>query len=327
MLSDAISLWKSARQTVGGAVNSMTSALEQLDASGTEDIAQELEVYKDQLADAQMQHFELSKQMRLLLAEKDAEIKVLREKSASDNNGDESSIIEQTRIEMEKSKFEKEALSQNLEEMESKMKIVTRERNESKVTLTKLSKLEKQYSNLMRDYKALSTESNKMLSQKAETIDNLVAEYSHLASETEVRSEMDEKRLTEVMKENEVLSTKLHVMELNITELADKNSNGNEAIANNINGTGMTPAQFEELSAARVSILNLEFEVKEKQKLIGKSSSYHIAFCLNYCDSRDDGRYTNRISTHSFLGSYLSIYLSIYQSYSRPSFWFPSLSH
>ena len=110
MLSDAISLWKSARQTVGGAVNSMTSALEQLDASGTEDIAQELEVYKDQLADAQMQHFELSKQMRLLLAEKDAEIKVLREKSASDNNGDESSIIEQTRIEMEKSKFEKDVI-------------------------------------------------------------------------------------------------------------------------------------------------------------------------------------------------------------------------
>ena len=64
MLGDAASLWKTARAAVGRVQDTVSTALENI--GGDDEFgAEELESYKEQLAEAQMQHVELSKTLDL----------------------------------------------------------------------------------------------------------------------------------------------------------------------------------------------------------------------------------------------------------------------
>ena len=122
MLSDAASLWKSARQAVGNTVEKMQSNLSNAlaDLDGAEDaeaLESELVSYKEQLLEAQMQHVELSKQLRLMLAEKDAEITVLKN-SADEIPGDNK----------DKDKAKETVSSQNQEHANKRVTRITKAR-------------------------------------------------------------------------------------------------------------------------------------------------------------------------------------------------------
>ena len=163
--------------------------------------------------------------MRLLIAERDAEITVLKKSGGTDSiavEGSQAEVVVAARIEIEKAKAESAAMGQNMLELSEKLRVALTENNEAKATTAKAVEMSRRYDEINRDYKAVKAESKKQLSQKAETIENLVAEYSQLAAESELRDQAEELRLAEIMKENEILATKLHVMELNITELADR---------------------------------------------------------------------------------------------------------
>ena len=282
MLGDAASLWKTARAAVGRVQDSVSTALENI--GGDDEFgAEELESYKEQLAEAQMQHVELSKQMRLLVAEKDAELAVLKGDrsscSSSAIEGSQEEVIVTARVEIEKAKAESAAMGQNMLELSEKLRAALTENNEAKAAMAKAVEMSRRYEEISRDYKAVKAESKKLLSQKAETIENLVAEYSQLASESELRDQAEELRLAEIMKENEILATKLHVMELNITELADRSvaiepSHRKSSEGANEENSKVEMARLEELSRLRAQVLGLELDLKEsRQRSDGAASA------------------------------------------------------
>jgi hypothetical protein len=132
MWDDALSFVRSVsgkvQSTVNNALDVIEGSVEGVDA-GTDDLNLELSAYKHLLEEAQMQHVELSKQMRLLVAERDAEIAALRgsmshgtpsngdgNSTHTHNNGDNcekplasherDELILNSRIEVEKSRAE-----------------------------------------------------------------------------------------------------------------------------------------------------------------------------------------------------------------------------
>ena len=268
MLNDTASLWKSAKQAVGSAVEkvqtNLSNALADLD--GNEGLEDELESYKEQLLEAQLQHVELSKQMRLMVAEKEAEIAVLQKSKSSDSSSkdqeQDQDMVIAARIEIEKAKSESAAMGKNMLELSEKLRAALVENNEAKAVHRKMEGVQARHDEMAKDYTAIKKESKKQLVQKSETIDNLVAEYSNLASESELRAEQDELRLSEVIRENEILATKLHVMELNIAELADR-SVGSDGAGGAVNVNKVDADRIEELSKLRSRVLGLELDLKE----------------------------------------------------------------
>lgn len=79
------------------------------------------------------------------------------------------------------------------------------------------------------DLVTLKTEFEQRDRERVETIENLVAEYSKLAAETELMQQKSNQRIAEVIKENEVLVTKLHALEHSIQELADRTASQSAA--------------------------------------------------------------------------------------------------
>jgi hypothetical protein len=93
MLSDARSLWSSFSDAASTLNENINIAFEKIDKerSGHENdhSAEELCIYKKLLDDAQMYHVELSQASRLLVAERDAELKYWKKKSGADDTSPE----------------------------------------------------------------------------------------------------------------------------------------------------------------------------------------------------------------------------------------------
>eukprot|EP01036_Dinobryon_divergens_P042611 gene42611-56640_t len=221
MLSDARNLWK-AMQMLN---ENITTALEGFD-DGTEDHEREpeaverdeLDIYKKMLDDAQMQHYELSKQSRLLLAEKDAELTLWKQKYAEATgqpvDGDSVAIA----LDSLKLMAEKKALEENLLRAEESLRQSLGERNEALVKMQRFDELSVNYTHLKAEYEQAQLSWQIKHAQKNDTIDNLVAEYSKLAAEAESRQNTSSLHTKELEQNNEILAMKMHALEHKLKE-------------------------------------------------------------------------------------------------------------
>lgn len=185
------------------------------DNDNFDNLQRDLDMYKKLLDDAQMQHFELSKQSRMLVAEKEAELiywKSRCENTTHSSVGDEDA--NSSSIQIHRLAHEKVALEKTLEEVERSLADSLQERNAFHVLKRSYDELFERFSAVKEDFSASKIDSEAKDKQKNDTIENLVAEYSLLAAEAELLSSQSTKRLNEVLQENEILATKMHALEV-----------------------------------------------------------------------------------------------------------------
>ena len=255
MLSDAKSLWASASSFVSKARETVGKVAEQFDLDLNAELESELQAYKKLLEESQMQHFQLSRQTRLLLAEKEAEITVLKQSSEA-TGGKVDPLTFGALLEVEKFKADKEALTQSLAQVEDKLKSFLTEQNAARVEADRHKEVQAHLAKLQEEHAKLVLENDAQIKSKTETVDNLVAEYSQLAAEYELTSTRDQSTINELKRANERLNTRQKALEHSITDLADR--------ATVQGGSGGDDQQAQELRKARATVLALQFDVKEK---------------------------------------------------------------
>lgn len=291
MLSNVQSVWFNASNAIAQALENLDAEVnapredEQDDAqhqSGVDQLKNELETYKKLLDDAQMQHFELSKQSRLLLGEKDVEIQCLKQRfgvvdePVSPTSPKKSSTTELPSLSMDSAESnllfqkilsEKIVLESSLQEAEMKLRDSLREKNDLKVIRKNYDELNQRFDIVRNDYTQLKAEFEIKEKQKNETIENLVQEYSRLAADAELQQQKQADRIAEVMRENEVLVTKMHALEHSISELADRSSSPTKS---STHSGEVDQVSQQELKEAKAKVLNLQFDLKERHDEIDK---------------------------------------------------------
>ncbi|RYG67228.1 hypothetical protein EON64_07895, partial [archaeon] len=157
MLSDARSLWMSASSVLSQALENLDAELRNDPKESEEQKLSKLEAdldsYKKALEDAQMQHFELSKQSRIILAEKDVEIQLLRGKLGNvgaSTDGDSSSSLAVQRI-----AAEKRVLETSLHELEQQLRNSLAASNQSTLLRTQHDDLLRRFEAMKADFAAL----------------------------------------------------------------------------------------------------------------------------------------------------------------------------
>eukprot|EP01031_Cornospumella_fuschlensis_P006380 gene6380-7929_t len=188
----------------------------------------DLDSYKKALEDAQMQHFELSKQSRIILAEKDVEIQVLKSKlgevgAIADVTGGADSLT------VQRITAEKQVLEASLQELELQLRNSLAASNEATLLRTQHDDLVRRYDTMKADFAALRSDAETKEKQRGETIESLVSEYSRLAAELEVSSAAARERERLLVQENELLVMRVQALEHSISELADRAAKGGEA--------------------------------------------------------------------------------------------------
>ena len=187
MLQDARSIWSSISNAASSINDNINTALETLDndsdAVRQDNSSEELQIYKKLLDDAQMHHVELSQASRVLVAEKDAELKYWRKKSGADEAN--FTVAEgDSDITMERLIEERDALQETLILIGAQLRDSLRESNEAKVLNAKYKESQVRYDAIKTDFRKFSTEVESQNKQKNDTIENLVAEYSKLVTES-----------------------------------------------------------------------------------------------------------------------------------------------
>ena len=340
MLADAVSFWTSASSAIASINENISSALENFEVENTRNhnddnideintidhLRYDLELYKGLLEDAQMQHFELSKQSRVLIAEKDVEILYYKKlthhndendyiNKNTDKLGDDSSDGDgSVDLKVERLLSQNRILESSLHDLEERYKLSLHDQNEWLVMKTKYEEAMTSLKGLKADLLSVKLEQERVDKKNNETIESLVNEYSNLASETELIQQQTHHRVNEVIRENEVLVTKLSALENNISDLADRsyttqlNNNNSSStygsssmIMNNSNNTSGTiessvpsspnrsPDNNNSLSPSSMEIkdlksklINIQFDMKAKdeeiQRLMALLSSYNSSF-------------------------------------------------
>jgi hypothetical protein len=219
-------------QTIGDninhGINNAVTALENFDDefnqsernSEYEDEQNDIEVYKKLLEESQMQIVELSKQFRVALYEKDAELMIWKKKCETETTLDSLGDEMKESITQAVTSAEFEALKSTLQDMEEKMRILLRDKNDSSVKLRQYPELLNELAELRSNLKNQSDNEAK----KSDEIDDLVQEYSKLAAESEKQKSSDSFRIKELELENEIMITKLQALEHSIAELADRST-------------------------------------------------------------------------------------------------------
>ena len=229
MLSGARILW-------GTATNAITNVAERLDNivkesladDNTEDIEsrqEDIEAYKKLLNELEIQQVELSKQSRIALAHKEAEIDLLKSRLKEFLPNDPSLLsIDDNKdsLEYAKIKAERDVLNSTINDLQEQLQIYMKETSETKFSANKLEELEKKYNRTRNELNFRIQEIELSEKQKSDTIEELVGEYSKLAAESEQQKNKDSKFLKDVMKDNEVLNTKVQALELALSNIADK---------------------------------------------------------------------------------------------------------
>lgn len=246
MLSDARTLWQSASSAIASFNENISTALDNLDKDASEEdklameqIQKDLHEYKKLLDDAQMQHFELSKQSRMLLAEKDAELSYW--KQLAQKEGHSVGDGEQTSLQVVKLQAEKAAIEESLKEVQEQLRSSLREKNDYDMLLKNYNSLSNRFETVKADLTSLKSDGDAKDKQKSDTIENLVQEYSTLAAEAELMQTQANKRSAELKKENEVLVTKIQALEHSISELADRTVARSEVTSQASVSTPSTP--------------------------------------------------------------------------------------
>lgn len=246
-------------------------------------------MYKKLLDDAQMQHFELSKQSRILLAEKEAELICWKNLAEQSGQGVSKEVIPSC-LQLEKLVQEKVALEKTLEEVGKSLETSLQERNTYHVLKGNYDEVLTRYEALKREFISWKADSEVREKSKSETIDNLVAEYSLLAAEADLINSQSAKRVNEVLQENEVLVTKMHALEHSITELADRTASSSLPAFQAAQGTiSLSSASTDssstshstvtahsnnslllDLKEARSKLVSAQMDLKEKESEIAK---------------------------------------------------------
>ena len=188
MLSDVRSLWSSLSNVASTLNDNINIAIEKFDHDSTgtrsDDTQEELDIYKKLLDDAQMHHVELSQTSRALIAEKDAEVKYWKKKS-----GFEEAVVFEDDQDMNYSRLAEEnvALQETLIILGSQLRDSLRESTDAKVLAVKFSDSQIRYEAMKDDYRIFACEVEVQNKIKNDTIENLVADYSRLAAESEIR--------------------------------------------------------------------------------------------------------------------------------------------
>ena len=341
MLADAVSFWTSASSAIASINENISSALENFEVENTRNhnddnideintidhLRYDLELYKGLLEDAQMQHFELSKQSRVLIAEKDVEILYYKKlthhndendyiNKNTDKLGDDSSDGDgSVDLKVERLLSQNRILESSLHDLEERYKLSLHDQNEWLVMKTKYEEAMTSLKGLKADLLSVKLEQERVDKKNNETIESLVNEYSNLASETELIQQQTHHRVNEVIRENEVLVTKLSALENNISDLADRsyttqlNNNNSSStygsssmIMNNSNNTSgtiessvpsspnrspdnnnnsLSPSSME-IKDLKSKLINIQFDMKAKdeeiQRLMALLSSYNSSF-------------------------------------------------
>lgn len=187
MLSDARSIWSSISNAATTINDNISTALENKDHESNggaerDHSTEELQIYKKLLDEAQMHHVDLSQASRVLIAEKDAELKYWKKKSGADDvavttEGDPD-------ITMDRLIEERDALQQTLILLGAQLRDSLRESNEAKVLTVKFKDSQDRYEAIKTDFRKFSAEVEMQNKHKNDTIENLVAEYSKLVTES-----------------------------------------------------------------------------------------------------------------------------------------------
>ena len=188
MLSDVRSLWSSLSNVASTLNDNINIVIEKFDHDGTgtrsDDTQEELDIYKKLLDDAQMHHVELSQTSRALIAEKDAEVKYWKKKSGLDE-----AVVFEDDLDMNYSRLVEEnvALQETLIILGSQLRDSLRESTDAKVLSIKFNDLQIRYEAIKDDFRKFACEVEMQNKIKNDTIENLVADYSCLAAESEIR--------------------------------------------------------------------------------------------------------------------------------------------
>lgn len=253
MLNDARSLWTSASSVVQNLASAIADEMH--GGEDREELRRELEVYQRMLEEAQMAVVELSKASRLAVAEKEAELAVYR---GAHTPPVDSALLENARLLADKT-----VLTQQIGELEERLSELVQERNRAEVRSEMYDELSAQLRTLKTEFAAAVGESSARDSLRTETIDNLVQEYSQLASEFEASQQRSESRIAELAQENEVLAMKLHALELSLSELADR-----EAVK--ASGGDVDAQMALQLKEARSRIVNLQFDLRQRTEEVDR---------------------------------------------------------
>ena len=309
------------------------------DVTSNDDL-NEVELYKQLLDEAQFIQVDISNQSKLLVSEKEGEIKYLKkllqdynisipseqENIPKDSNihdspsASSSSTTSSSSLSYEKLKSEKNELENQVKSLSIQLKESLKDKSEIKIINLKNHSYQLKINSLQQKLQELTSTYEKNELNKNEAIDNLVQEYSNLASESEIKHMKDQTELKKLRLDNEGLLFKIGALEHNISDFADRavasssnqiitnkklqsssenptqnNVNSNNEDVNNNNNSLIVLLQ-QELKETKAKMIHLQYDLKlrDDEILVVKTN------LVSMNNSNTDGNTLSLLrSTHS----------------------------
>ena len=206
-------------------------------------------VYKEMLTDFQFEQLKLSREYQKIVAEKEAEVQLVKDELKKRVSGDckileappSSSATkgedEPTLVALEQSRLQNEVLNHTVKAWEDKLKDLLTEKTNNVFKIRqlelKMAAMEKKYdaaSSALKAPAATSPSKVKLPSKTAacrasdqETIENLVAEYTKLSAESQRKQDTQDEALKELQNRCEEYMVKIKAQEHNILMLTKSN--------------------------------------------------------------------------------------------------------
>lgn len=245
MLGTAQNLWGRATDVIASTAKNAADHLDNLGAAikdtlnedlnnnldDSELYAEDLEEYKRMLSDMEMQQVELSKQSRMALANKEAELDVYRAK-LKELLPDDASLQDAKstqsvgNLEIATIQAENKVLQETTASLQAQLQDLKNIDRELLMKDERVKKIESRYSRAIESYNSRIEDLETSEKQKLETIEQLVEEYSKLAADTEKTKLSEESKWRDISQKNEVLSTKVVMLEQAVSDIADKSTIG-----------------------------------------------------------------------------------------------------
>ena len=265
MLSDARTLWQSATTALSSLNDNITSnianALDQLDEEAekqanldhmqqtltneiedqfnTDDTADEITIYKQLLQECQLNIVDLSRQSKVILIEKDAEIErykaSLQAKNISpilpstdtptiDSNSTttKNSGTNDTSIQIAQLTAEKKAYEESLIHIQEQLKESIQTKIQLKTLANKNIIYQNKIKNLLYTIAEYKLKHTQLEQEKCETVEQLVSEYSKLASESEIQHLNNISVINKLKLDKEEMALTIETLHHNISDFADR---------------------------------------------------------------------------------------------------------
>lgn len=277
MFSTAKSIWGSATNALTNVATFADSVVKDLadDPAEHERVrVEDVEEYRKLLNELEMQQVELSKQSRLALAQKQAELETYKRKLREflpDENALDQLGVALGEGDILRLQAERDALQQTSIQLQEQLQVFMNEVTGAKVQARKLEELEKRFAWTKTELSARVAELEASLRVKDLELENLVDEYSKLAANAEEMRAEELARVTTLTTENEVLATKVQALEQALSNVADKTS----ATKHIVNSSSTT----ENVKEFQSEILHLKELLTKKDAEIEKISNVYNRAC------------------------------------------------